>query len=145
MQEKENRRSQLRLWPLLFVVIIATFCLAFTGPIMKGRTRVAQVAGDGPITQIVDEENPLASPADIEQAADSEDEVTKPRITIAGISINARRAIAIFSTGVVAVAGALLYLLKRSDEEPEEFVLDKSRYEDEALRTNSTGNNVPLA
>ena len=111
---------------------------------MKGRTRVAQVAGDGPITQIEDEENPLASPADIEQAADSEDEVAKPRITIAGISINARKAIIIFSTGVVAVAGTLLYLLKRSDDIDEQ-IHDEGRYEDEVLSTSSTGNNVPLA
>ena len=144
MQEKKDHKSQLRLWPLLFVLMIATFCLAFTGPIMSGRLSFAQVVGDGPTTQIEDEENPLASLADIQQATEPGDEVTKPEISIAGITINARKAIAIFSTGVVAVAGTLLYLLKRSDEIDEQ-IHDEGRYEDEVLSTSSKSNDVPLA
>ena len=147
MQEKSNRSNRLKLWPLLFTLMIAAFCFALMGPILRGRTSFSHVFGEdsGTTTLIEDEENPLASPDDFDQVSETEDEITKPDIRIAGISINASRAIGIFSTGVVVVAGVLIYLLKRSDGSDEETSTVESGYEGEALSTSSTGNSVPLA
>jgi len=46
MQEKSNRSNRLKLWPLLFTLMIAAFCFALMGPILRGRTSFSHVFGE---------------------------------------------------------------------------------------------------
>ena len=114
MKDFRERKTELQLWPLLFVLMIAAFCFAFTGPIMRGRTSILQGVGDASTIHIEDEENPLASPSDVEAANSTEDEAAKSGIQERA-AIGTSKAIGAVSAGVVAVAGVLIYLLKRNE------------------------------
>jgi len=115
MKDFRERKTELQLWPLLFVLMIAAFCFAFTGPIMRGRTSILQGVGDASTIHIEDEENPLASPSDVEYTNSTEDEAARSGIQ-ERTAIGTPKAIGAVSAGVVAVAGVLIYLLKRNED-----------------------------